>query len=254
MIILAYIILFIAICVAIYFISKPEATCTDGIQNQAEKGIDCGGSCNPCKNISETKDLLAQETDFANGGNGTFDVVAKISNPNESIGAKEFKYVFTLKDGAGNVVSTRAGSTYILPGDWRYVAEIGLTVEGGAVPASAEIAISDVQWAKLQGMGKPQIGVYSKKFEKSALGSGQEAGGVIRNESGYDLKNVDISVVLRDEKGKIVGINKTQKNSVRFKEDRDFLLIWPYDIGADVQKIEVDPQSDVFDPQNLFSN
>lgn len=29
-------------------IIEPEATCSDGIQNGDELGIDCGGSCNPC--------------------------------------------------------------------------------------------------------------------------------------------------------------------------------------------------------------
>ena len=27
---------------------KPTATCYDGIQNQGEEGIDCGGPCAPC--------------------------------------------------------------------------------------------------------------------------------------------------------------------------------------------------------------
>lgn len=28
--------------------TEPTATCSDGIQNQNETGIDCGGSCSPC--------------------------------------------------------------------------------------------------------------------------------------------------------------------------------------------------------------
>lgn len=30
-------------------IIEPEATCTDGIQNGDEEGVDCGGSCEPCE-------------------------------------------------------------------------------------------------------------------------------------------------------------------------------------------------------------
>ena len=32
-----------------YVVSEKPATCFDGIQNQNEKGIDCGGPCKPCK-------------------------------------------------------------------------------------------------------------------------------------------------------------------------------------------------------------
>lgn len=29
--------------------NEPEPTCTDGIQNGDETGIDCGGTCDPCE-------------------------------------------------------------------------------------------------------------------------------------------------------------------------------------------------------------
>lgn len=251
-IILIYVALFVIIGLAVYFIKKPAATCSDGKQNQAEKGIDCGGPCSPCKeDIAKTKDLEIQETAFANGGNGTYDVVAKIYNPNGSQGAKEFEYEFAIKDVSGSVISTRIGKSFVLPGDSRYIAQLGLSAEGNAVPSDVDIKINNVQWEKISAVGKPQIGVYGKKLNKTSMSDGSEVEGIIRNESGYDLRDVSIVVVLRDEMGKIVGINSTVKNSVRIKEDREFLFIWPYALGADVQKIEVDPQSDIFDPQNF---
>ncbi|MBK8414265.1 MAG: hypothetical protein IPL22_06950 [Bacteroidetes bacterium] len=32
----------------------PTATCSDGIQNQGETGIDCGGPCAPCPTVGDT--------------------------------------------------------------------------------------------------------------------------------------------------------------------------------------------------------
>ncbi len=47
--------------------SDPTPTCTDGIQNQDETGIDCGGSCDPC--ISCTDGIQnGDETDIDCGG------------------------------------------------------------------------------------------------------------------------------------------------------------------------------------------
>jgi hypothetical protein len=249
-IISAYLILLVAIIFIIHLIVTPAATCTDKIRNQGEKGTDCGGPCAPCKDAVQTKDLSVEEVAFAPGGNNTYDVVAKISNPNDSVGAKSFNYVFTLKDASGAAVATSAGTSFILPADMRYVAQLGLTAPDGAVPASVDIAISSVQWEKLVNIGKPQIGVYSKKFGAVATGIGSEAGGTIRNESSYDLKEIDAVIVLRDEKGKVVGINTTQRDSVRPKEQQDFNVTWPY-VLTDVQKIEVDTQTNVFDSQNF---
>ena len=85
-------------------------------------------------------------------------------------------------------------------------------------------------------------------------GQGSIAEGVIRNESTYDLKKVVVAIILRDEKGKVVGINNTQINSVRVKEDRDFRITWPYKLASPVQNMEIDPQSNVFDPQNFSTS
>ena len=50
------IILIILIVVSVFIGCKKDtvilATCSDGIQNQSETGIDCGGECAPCSTIS----------------------------------------------------------------------------------------------------------------------------------------------------------------------------------------------------------
>lgn len=63
-----------ALTVKIYK-ESPTATCTDNIQNQGEKGIDCGGQCKPCKIEKKcllscddsnkcTEDYCNKDTDF----------------------------------------------------------------------------------------------------------------------------------------------------------------------------------------------
>lgn len=251
-IIAVYILLFLALIFLIYLFAKPEATCFDGIQNQAERGVDCGGPCSPCSEVVETKELAIQEVAVVDGGNGTYDAIAKISNPNDSIGAKEFGYTFRLKDVDGNVLASKTGNSFILPADSKFVAELGLFVQGGLIPTSASIELSDIRWENVSdGIGKPQIGVYSKRFGKSPMGEGSEAAGIIRNESNHDIKEVSIVVVLRDENEKIVGVNTTRKDFVHIKEERDFLMTWPYALNATVQKIEVDPQTNIFDSELL---
>lgn len=250
-IVAAYLILLGIIGFIIYFIKLPSSTCFDKIQNQGEKGIDCGGPCASCNDVAQMKNLLVQEVAFAPGGNGTYDVVAKISNPNDFVGAESFKYSFILKDGSGTVIATREGISFITPADTRYVAQLELTTDSNAIPENADIIIDDVQWGKLSGIGKPQLGIYSKKFGAGAIDGSSKAEGIIRNESGYDFKKIEVTIVIRDEQGNIVGINLTQRDSVRAKEEQTFAVTWPYTLGGSVQKMEVDPQVNIFDSQNF---
>ncbi|HAS00027.1 MAG: hypothetical protein US57_C0017G0002 [Candidatus Moranbacteria bacterium GW2011_GWC2_37_73] len=246
-----FILLFSLTGYIIYFITAPEPTCFDKKQNQAEKGIDCGGTCQPCKEDIQTQDIVIKEVAVALGGNNTYDVVAKIANPNNTLGASVLQYTFILKDAAENVIATKEGTTFILPADSKYVPELGLQAENGAVPTKVELVVGEIKWEKLNDTGKPQIGVYNKNFSESATGNGGEARGVIRNENSYNLNKIFVTIILRSENGDIIGINKTEKNTVRAKEERDFVLTWPYALTASVQNIEVDTESNVFDPQNF---
>lgn len=252
LVILAYLAIFSIIAFVIYLIVRPDATCSDGKQNQAEKGIDCGGPCSPCNVISETKELIVQEAVFVSEENNTYDIVAKINNPNDAIGAESFNYTFALKSEAGEIIATSEGNSFILPADNKYIAKIGMKTSNNSVPESVEFSISNVKWSTLKDIAKPQVGVYSKKFENDPAGIGSVVEGILRNESMYDFKKIEVVIVLRNENDRVVGINTTQKESIRAKEQQSFRITWPTSILDNVQKIEIDPQINVFDSQNLF--
>jgi hypothetical protein len=201
--------------------------------------------------IAQTQELAVQETAVVFGGNKTYDAVVKINNPNDTVGASTFKYVFNLKDSNGNIVATSQGTNFILPADSKYVADLGIQVENDAVPTTAEVTISEVKWEALNEIGKPKIGIYQKNFGKTPTGNGNEADGILRNESGYDLNKIFIVIVLRGDNGKIVGVNKTEKNYVRTKAEMDFRLSWPYQFSAPIANMEVDAQANVFDRDNF---
>ncbi|EKE12029.1 MAG: hypothetical protein ACD_14C00038G0002 [uncultured bacterium] len=249
-IIAIFIVIIIIFSFFAYSIVAPDATCSDKKQNQSEKDIDCGGPCSPCKNL-QAADLLIQEVSVVIGGGSTFDAVAKIYNPNDSLGAREFKYIFNLKDAAGEIIATQEGKDFILPVDTKYVTALGIETNDNKVAQSAEIIISEPEWTPLGLTEKPQLGVYNKKFDKAPTGEGSQAEGLLRNESNYDLNKISLVVILRGVDNKILGVNKTDKNVVRVKEQRDFRISWPYALPGSVQKMEVDAQSNVLDPQNF---
>jgi len=250
-IVIGYIALFTAIGFLLHFFLSPKETCFDGKKNQSEKDIDCGGVCNPCKVDYIGKEFIVGEKAFVSGGNNTYDVVVKISNPNDIVGASSFHYAITLKDDSGNVLSVKEGDDYILPADSKYVAQLGLVTVGNNSPSEVDFSVSDIKWKQLENVERPQLSIYDRKFGPDAGGVGSRAEGLVRNESVNDLKKIDIVIILRDEQGKILGVSTTQEENMRAGKEGDFALTWPYAFPLAVRSMEVDAQANVFDSQNF---
>ena len=63
-------------------IKKIVETCFDGVKNQNEENMDCGGVCKPCKPIKKTK----SETDNPSLKSITGAAISKVEKPNLAIG------------------------------------------------------------------------------------------------------------------------------------------------------------------------
>lgn len=243
--------IFLMIALSFYFVLKPEATCSDGKQNQNEKGVDCGGVCAPCEE-KNGMELIVMEKTFVDGGNGTYDFIAKINNPNNRIGSPSFSYAVKLFDGSGTVISEKKGKTYILPAESRYVIELGLLPMNGATPSSATFEISNVEWKTLADISKPSLNIYNKNVQNDTTGSNVSAQALLRNESSYDLAKIKIIGILRDGGGNIIAVNSTDKETVRAGEERDFKFVWPYALKGEAQSFEADALTNLYDSQNFI--
>ena len=253
-IIVVYFILFFLIGYGIYAILKPAETCLDGKKNQNESDVDCGGVCKACQEKPELKELVVEEKAFVFGGEGKYDVMMKIKNPNDRFGAEKFKFYFQLKDASGKIIAERLGEKFILPSEEKYVVEVGL--ETAEDPALAEVAISDYAWKEFsEYVEEPQVNIFQKKYDLVSGGVGfSKLSALVRNESYYDFNVIKINVILRDGNKMPVALNSTEMRTVHSGEERDFVLIWPASFpgDVDVDKIDIEAEADVFDNQNFI--
>lgn len=250
MIIGIYLIIFLIFGIFLYSWLKPAPNCTDGKKNQNETGIDCGGVCNPCEKTYKVQDLIVVEKAFVLGGQGKYDLMMRVSNPNNQIGAKSFAYEFSLKDASGNVLSKKSGSSFVLPVESKYVIETDL--ESGAVPTDVEVKLENIQWEEFFSYARPEINIYNKKYDLISSGIGfSEAKGLLRNESPFDFDLIKINIVLRDEMGKALAFNKTEMRTVNSQEERDFRLLWPVNFPGSVQGVEMESEVNVFNSDSF---
>ena len=251
-IIAIYLVIFFLLGWLIYSWLKPLPNCFDSKQNQNEQGVDCGGVCQKqCEKVYNAQDLIIKEKTFVSAGMETYDVMARISNPNNQLGGSSFSYEFMLKDANGNVLAKKSGNSFILPVESKYIIETGLVSK--VSPVAVEISVSTPKWEEFFGYEKPELNVYNKRYELISSGVGySEAKGILRNESTFDFSTIKINVVLRDENGNPVAFNKTEMNTINAGEERDFRLLWPVNFPGEVQGVETEAEANVFDSQNFI--
>jgi hypothetical protein len=247
-IIFVYFIIFGAISASIYYMIRPDATCSDGMKNQDETGIDCGGSCESCKKEINAQEIKIEEKYFVYGNDNRFDVMAKLSNPNDKYGATRFKYEFKLVDQGGAVLSTEIGESFILPKETKYV--IALNMHSSVNPYKLEFTIVDITWEEFLSYEEPKLNIYSKDYSEES--DRNTVYGLLRNESYFDFNSLTVDIVLRGRDGKPVALGKTEMRTIKSQEERDFKFNWPYRFGNEVDSVEVRAEANVFDSDNFI--
>lgn len=243
-----YILFFGIVGSLFYYIFKPAPTCTDGKKNQSEAGIDCGGVCAPCEKEINAQEIKIDEKYFVYGNNNVFDVMASITNPNDTYGAISFNYEFELVDQAGNVLQKRSGKNFILPDESKYIIELNL--QSSINPYKLNFKITEVEWDEFLEYSEPKLGIYQKnyyeEFEKNIVS------GLLRNESYFDFNFLEVNIVLRDESGNPIGLGKSEMRTIKSQEERDFKLIWPYKFSENVANVDIRAEANVFDSDNFI--
>jgi hypothetical protein len=244
-------ILFIAALYFIFFYQTP--TCTDGVKNGQEGGVDCGGKCaNVCEEIVAGQPFTIEEVAIVPGGRDRYDVLGRIYNPNDTEGASSFRYMVELKNGSGQVIATRTGESFILPQERKTLIEIG--IESLEVPTQATLRIEDISWERFSGyQDRPNINIYQKRYNQISGGVGfGEAFGLVSNESPFDFRTLTVKVILRDSTGKALAANSTEMRTVTSGEERDFRLVWPEAFPGAVESVDMEVDADYYHADNFL--
>lgn len=249
-IIFIYLTFFILIILGLYFSFKSEETCTDGKQNQNERGVDCGGVCQKECDTIEAQNLVIGEVGLVHSGIlEKYDFYAKISNPNAVFGNKNFAYEINLKDQEGNTIAVRKGSGFILPGEEKYIVETN--IETAKIPFSQEFKILSYDWVRLEDYyEKPDIQIINKNYSEIFEGVGfANAQGLLRNRSPFDFNSIKIQLILKDSDGKVLALNSTAMQTIKAGEDRDFKVFWPSSFPGTVSTMEAQAEVNIFNSE-----
>ncbi len=225
---------------------RPVASCFDGLQDQGEAGVDCGG---PCAKLCTP----AAFADIAVLGNVSvfnpyphlsslpqhYAVLARVANPNAEFGTENFSYTFNLYDAAGNLLQSLPGQSFIYAGEVKYLIAPNVAVGGVVDHATLAVApLATSSWTPTSSMGTvPQFGnplaiTGSSVSSSTAPGGGAGAGmlavtGRITDADASVFANILIVAIFYDDAGNPVGASETTLDGIVPNQTENFSVAYP---------------------------
>lgn len=233
------------------FIYSPPS-CDDGILNQDEEEVDCGGFCSACVEELVNPKIVWAKSFFVE--DNYYDIAAQIENKNLNYGAGVLPYIFKAYDSGNNLILEKRGKSYIMPRENKYIVEV---VQIDKKPQKISLEFDDINWQKFKTeedfnlIEDLNLPIFNSRLDLTLKDSyAARVEGTVYNQTRFDLATIDINVVVYDLSGNPIGVNKTQKNTVKAKEGRFFEVVWP---ALSVYR-EQDAKLDLQAHTNVFSD
>lgn len=196
---------FLAVVSIATFSKTPS--CADGIQNQNEEGIDCGGPC-PYLCVEQQQPPTVLFTKAISAGVGRTDIAALVENKNTTAAAKDVPYRVQLYGRDRTILQEVSGVLDLPPGANVPVFIPGVS-SGKQVIADAflEIASSSPQWFEMSADSRV-MPLVSNAVQSGTPGA-PRVEAVLTNASVTALSNVRVIVFVRNEQGGVIAASST---------------------------------------------
>ena len=197
-------------------------SCDDGIQNGAEEGIDCGGSCTAfcTEPPKQLRDLWRRAFPIADG---VYAAVAYIENQNETLYVPEAQFEIELYDIASTLIGRISQVTPIMPNGITPIFIPHIVVDQQEVASASFRFIRRPTFKEQPYPYGFEIKNIQKKIEEgtapyvraTAVNTGEKA-----------VRETDFVIILYDEEGTAIAASRTFEKDIRPKEERVLQFSW----------------------------
>lgn len=234
---LTYLLFALAVIVGLIFtvwlkITAPR--CTDGKQNQDEKGVDCGGSCaKEC--LGEIKDLSVLWSKPLQVAGNDYDAVALVENRNLSLSAKSVKYQFKFYDDRNILIASRQGEIFVNPGQKFAIFENNIDV-GSRKPAKVFLEFQkNINWEIYKGENLGLV-VTRKEYQDNPMPS---LSATLENKTLADIKGFYAVAIIYADDGNAVAASATKIGEIKGGASADIFFTWPEKFGEKYSRDEI---------------
>ena len=214
----------------IYPSFNKTSTCSDGVKNGDETGVDCGGSCQRVCNAEVSEPVILWSRAFPVTGN-VFNLVAFVENHNKSAGIQNVSYEFRIYDTNNLLIGRRVGSTFIPPNQQFAVFEPRFDSGQSQVKSVTFGFTGSFIWIKKD----PIIQTLPIKVDNIIFGDDKNfptLSARVNNDSIYDLPAFDVIAILYDVNHNAINASKTQKDGLASGMNSLLSFSWPQPFSA----------------------
>ena len=253
---------------------KSTPSCFDGKQDQGEQGIDCGGPCANACTTGVPPIAVRSVYEFVPSPNHVT-LLAQIDNPNQSIAAQYFNFLFTVEDASGTTLASFPGSAFLYANELKYIVlvneplpgvglDMPVQTSGSSTASNAAVSnpsvsnkrplgtasitlgipmltISDTstRWVASSSFGPPPAlaaGSVSTKIASSSV----IASGFIKDNDTASFSNVFVVAIFKDAAGNPIGVSQTEIDSIAPNTSQPFSISYPFIAGINPGSTEVE--------------
>ena len=219
---------FLAIVIGgFYFVYlKPAPSCFDGIQNQKEEGIDCGGPCANACMPQLNKLVLADRILILRPDATHISFLTRVSNPNFNYAAKSFSYSFDLLNASGSVVQSFPGNSFIYAGEIKYILVPNVPLPQAQF-TNVDLRLDEnPDWVPAgEFRGPPQFNTTGA--QTNVLAKGISVDGNIINLDTMPFAKVTIVAIFIGKLNEVAGASQTEVGNLAPNAPQPFSIIHP---------------------------
>ncbi len=207
-------------------------TCSDGIQNGGETGVDCGGTCSLVCSASALRPVVRWDPRLFEISPGVWSALIYVENQNIDAVATYAPYTFTLYDKNNSIVTVRKGATILPRNKTVGIFEGGIEVGEGLEPKRAIFELgSNITWKKVD-TKEPEIDISHSPLLR--LDSTPRVEASIKNEEIDAIKNIELVAAVFDGADNAVATSRTFVEEVKGGEEVSVVFTWPrpFDLGV----------------------
>lgn len=215
-------------------------SCTDGVENQGEAGIDCGGPCSYlCAELLQPPTVLFTKA-FTDTTTGRTVVVASIENKNSGVAARDVPYRIIVYGVNQSLIQTVSGTFDLSPSATAIVFIPGiLSGKQTVVSAFFDLDPSSIKWFTLASDPRIVPGVSNTIQGGSVDAPRIEA--ILTNESVSTLTNVRVVVLVRNAQKAVIAASQTIVPVIRPQSTASAIFTWNSAFSDMLASIEVVP-------------
>lgn len=213
------------------FIYTPPS-CFDGIQNQGEEGVDCGG---PCVRMCAAPNVTALWARSVEALPGVYHAVSLIRNPDTSA-AGPITYSVLLFDAENILIATREGSLFLTPGEVvpLFVPNIPT---GERTPVRTFVDIESGVWERAERV-QPSVRVIDWHLDERNV----RLTATVENYGVEGVREVVVTALIFGEGDTLMSASQTRFDTIAPRERREANFTWSMQFSEPVSRVDIIPR------------